>query len=130
MWNFRRNSPLLLATALRLLQLLCSHRPPAQSGKHLHLPSGEANRGAVRLHEKAPKLNPEQTESANTYNLELTTGHFFKSGGGRRGGGDAEAAKFVLVIFFVQHIPFFAAFQNLLFLRGDALADFQLDFFF
>lgn len=37
-----RNSPLLLATALRLLRLLCTERDSAQSGEYLHSVSGEA----------------------------------------------------------------------------------------
>jgi hypothetical protein len=49
MWNFRRNSPLLLATALRLLSLLCTDRGPAQSGKYLDSVSGEANEPTSQL---------------------------------------------------------------------------------
>jgi hypothetical protein len=41
MWNFQRNSPLLLATALRLLKLLCTDPARTQSGKYLLSVSGE-----------------------------------------------------------------------------------------
>jgi hypothetical protein len=39
-------------------------------------------------------------------------------------GGNAHAAKFILVILFVEDVPLLAAFKDFFFLRGDALADF------
>ncbi len=39
--ELERNSPPVTATALCMLKLLCYHRRPAQSGEHLHSPSGE-----------------------------------------------------------------------------------------
>src|SRR5260370_13046257 len=45
-------------------------------------------------------------------------------------GGNAHAAEFIEVILLVEHVPFLAAFQDFLLLRGDAFAHFQLDFFF
>jgi hypothetical protein len=44
--------------------------------------------------------------------------------------GDTGAAKFVGIIFAEEHIPLLAAFENFLFLRGDALANLLLEFFF
>src|ERR1700752_2236496 len=46
------------------------------------------------------------------------------------GGGDAHAAEFVGVIFAIEHVPLFAAFENFLLLRRDALADFGVRFLF
>src|SRR6266481_1625272 len=46
------------------------------------------------------------------------------------GGGDAGAAEFVGIILAEQQVPLLAAFENFFFLRGDLLADFDLDFFF
>src|SRR5579859_483975 len=45
-------------------------------------------------------------------------------------GGDAHAAKFVGVVFAVEHVPFFAAFENFFFLRSDFLAHFDVRLFF
>src|SRR5712672_1466043 len=46
------------------------------------------------------------------------------------GGGYAHTAEFVGVIFAVQDIPLFAAFEDFFFLRSDALADFGVGFLF
>ncbi len=46
------------------------------------------------------------------------------------GGGHPHAAKFLGIIFAKEQIPLFAAFENFFFLRGDALAGFELGFFF
>src|SRR6266568_5168317 len=43
---------------------------------------------------------------------------------------DSHAPKLIVVILLMKNVPLFAAFQNFLFLRGDALADFQLNLFF
>src|SRR5712691_5245013 len=43
---------------------------------------------------------------------------------------DAHAPKLIVVILLMKNVPLFAAFQNFLFLRSDALADFQLNLFF
>src|SRR5271155_1823836 len=40
------------------------------------------------------------------------------------------AAKFLGIIFAKEQIPFFATFENFFFLRGDALAGFELGFLF
>ena len=45
-------------------------------------------------------------------------------------GGHTHAAKFFGIIFAKQQIPLFAAFENFFFLRGDALAGFELGFLF
>src|SRR5712692_1302870 len=45
-------------------------------------------------------------------------------------GGNAHAAELIEVILLVKNVPLLAAFQDFLFLRGNAPADFQLDFFF
>ena len=47
-----------------------------------------------------------------------------------RGGGNAHAAELFAVIFTEKDVPLFATFKNLFFLGSDALADFDLDFFF
>src|ERR1700676_395885 len=46
------------------------------------------------------------------------------------GGGDAHAAEFFGVVFAVQDLPLFAAFDDFFFLGSDALADFEVGFFF
>src|SRR5260370_7183508 len=46
------------------------------------------------------------------------------------GGGDAHAAEFVSVILSIEDVPLFAAFENFLLLRSDALADFGVGFLF
>src|SRR5215467_4736914 len=142
MWNFQRNSPLLLATALRLLTLLCTDCAQAQSGKYLHSGSGgpKAPTASVRdprvLQGQRIQLGPaasaqqelEPTTRGITYSSELSRALRPMAVVG--GGGDPEAPQFILVILFVQHIPLFAAFQDLFLLRGDTLADFQLNLFF
>src|SRR5215472_9788034 len=146
MWNFRRNSPLLLATALRLLRLyfapiklrfnqvntcflaqvpLRRRRPQARAlrfcrGKRIQVG-----------HAASPTTGAATNQKRGiTYGYELTTKTALRPVAVVGGRGDSEPAKFVLVVLFVQHIPLFAAFQDLFLLRGDALADFQLDFLF
>src|SRR6266403_5304051 len=46
------------------------------------------------------------------------------------GGGYAHAAEFVGVIFAVEDVPLFAAFEDFFFLRSDALAEFGVGFLF
>ena len=43
---------------------------------------------------------------------------------------DTHAAEFVGVVFAVEDVPLFAAFEDFFFLRGDALADFGVGFLF
>src|SRR5260370_27394744 len=76
--------------------------------------------------EPGPWVAPPTTENCRL----KTTSERLRSMPVVRRGGNAPAAKFILIIFFVQDVPLLAAFQDFLFLRSDSLAHFQFDFLF
>src|SRR5215472_11598922 len=145
MWNFPRNSPLILATALRLLSYFAPTAPPLNQVNTRIPPQGEAGCGRLTMlpHSRSLALETNTLRTklefmhslfryslfwkASTYELELKTA--LRAVAVVRSSGNTQPAAFVLVILSVQHVPFFAAFLDLFLLRGDAFADFQLDLF-
>src|SRR5260370_2374855 len=76
--------------------------------------------------EPGPWVAPPTTENCRL----KTTSERLRSMPVVRRGGHAPAAKFILIIFFVQDVPLLAAFQDFLFLRRASLAHFHFDFLF